>query len=121
MPNRRLAGRFILLIEDEPLIALDVERVLRSAGAKILAAGYLESALYTTEHPAISAAVVDLRLGDTNSMSVCRRLRHLQVPFVDHTAYPAVLVASEWPEVPVIVKPADPGQIVNALVSLLDQ
>ena len=71
MPNRRLAGRFILLIEDEPLIALDVERVLRSAGAKILAAGYLESALYTTEHPAISAAVVDLRLGDSNSMSLC--------------------------------------------------
>jgi hypothetical protein len=53
VPNHRLAGRFILLIEDEPLIALDVERVLRAAGAKILAAGYLESALYTTEHPAI--------------------------------------------------------------------
>jgi DNA-binding response OmpR family regulator len=117
VPNRRLAGRFILLIEDEPLIALDVERVLRAAGAQILAAGYLESALYTTEHP---AAVVDLRLGDSNSMSICRRLRHLRVPFVVHTAYPAIIVASEWPEVPVIVKPADPDQIVNALVSLLD-
>jgi DNA-binding response OmpR family regulator len=119
VPKHRLAGRFILLIEDEPLIALDVERVLRAAGARVVAAGYLESALYTTEHPALSAAVVDLRLGDSNSMSACRRLRHLQVPFVVHTAYPAVLVASEWPEVPVIVKPADPEQIVNALVSLL--
>lgn len=120
MPNRRLAGRLILVVEDEPLIALDVEKALRAAGAKVVAAGYLESALFTTEHPALSAAVVDLRLGDANSTSVCRRLRHLQVPFVVYTAYPAILVAGEWPDVPVINKPARPEDIVTTLASLLD-
>lgn len=120
MPNRRLAGRLILLIEDEPLIALDVEKALRAAGARIVAAGYLEAALFTTEHPALSAAVVDLRLGDANSTSVCRRLRHLRVPFVVHTAHPALLVTAEWPDVPVILKPTDPEHIVRALARLLD-
>ena len=40
-----------LLVEDEPLIALDVEHDLRTAGARVIAAGYLDAALSMTEHP----------------------------------------------------------------------
>jgi DNA-binding response OmpR family regulator len=119
VPNRCLAGRLILLIEDETLIAFDVDNALRAAGAKVVSAGYLESALFTAEHPALSAAVVDLRLGDSSSGAVCRRLRRLGVPFVVHTAYPADFVRSEWPNVPVITKPADPQHIITALTTLL--
>jgi DNA-binding response OmpR family regulator len=119
VPDRRLAGRLILVIEDEPLIALDVDKALRAAGARVVTAGHLESALFTTDHPALSAAVVDLRLGGGTSTSACRRLRHLRVPFVIHTAYPEVLIKEEWPNVPVITKPTDPEQIVRALASLL--
>ena len=79
----------------------------------------LKPALYTTEHPDLSAAVIDLRLGDGNGAVVCRRLRHLGIPFVVHTGYPRMLVESEWPDVPVISKPAPPGQIVATLAGLL--
>jgi DNA-binding response OmpR family regulator len=119
VPHRRLAGRLILLIEDEPLIALDVDNALRAAGAKVVSAAYLESVLFTAEHPALSAAVVDLRLGYSSSATVCRRLRRLGVPFVIHTAYPADFVRSEWPNVPVLTKPTDPQHIIAALGSLL--
>jgi CheY-like chemotaxis protein len=121
VPSRRLAGRLILLVEDEPLVALDVETALRGAGANVLSAGYVESGLYTTEHPDVSAAVVDLRLGRTgDGTTICRRLRQLGVPFVVYTGYPAVLVTSEWPDVPVISKPADAKQIVDSLVRLIE-
>ena len=119
MPSRRLAGQLILLVEDEPLVALDVEKALRAAGARVVSAGYVESGLYTTEHPALCAAVVDLHLGDGNGTAICRRLRHLGVPFVVHTGYPPVLIASEWPDVPIISKPAPTEQIITALVGLL--
>src|SRR5882672_10102770 len=74
----------------------------------------------TTEHPELSAAVVDLNLGDGNGTAVCRRLRHLGVPFVVHTGYPLVLITGEWPGVPIISKPACSDDIVAALAALLD-
>ena len=36
-----LAGRSILIVEDEPLIALDMEIALRRVGAKVLSTAYL--------------------------------------------------------------------------------
>jgi CheY-like chemotaxis protein len=114
-----LAGRLILLVEDEPLIALDVEKALRAAGARVVSAGYVESGLYTTEHPALSAAVVDLRLGREDGRTICRRLRHLRVPFLVYTGYPIAEMASEWPDVPVIKKPAAGEVIVASLVKLM--
>ena len=118
-PNRPLAGRLVLLVEDEPVIALEVDHALRTAGARVVSASHVETGLYTTEHPNLSAAVIDLHLGDGNGAVVCRRLRHLGIPFVVHTGYPRMLVESEWPDVPVISKPAPPGQIVATLAGLL--
>jgi len=118
--GRPLAGRLILIVEDEPLVALEVDQALRAAGARVVSAGHLESGLYTTEHPDLSAAVVDLHLGDGSGTAVCRRLRHLGVPFIVHTGYPRVLIQQEWPDVQVVSKPALPGQIVTAIARLLD-
>jgi len=114
-----LAGRLILVVEDEPLIALDVENALRIAGARVVAAGYVESGLCTAEHPDLSAAVVDLRLGNGDGAVVCRRLRQLRVPFVVYTGYAASDIAREWPDVPILQKPATASQIVVLLVSLI--
>ena len=119
MPMKRLDGRVILVVEDEPLVALDVVKALRAAGARVLCAGYLESGLCTTEHPELSAAVIDLHLGDGSGTVVCRRLRERGIPFVIHTGYPPMLVSREWPDVPVISKPARPDQIISALIGAL--
>ena len=114
-----LAGRLILIVEDEPLIALDVTRAVTSAGAKVVSAGYLESGLCSTEHPALSAAVVDLRLTDGIGTKICERLRRRRVPFIIHTAYPRMFASAQWPDVPILTKPARPEQIVSALQRLL--
>ena len=119
MSNRCLTGQVVLLVEDEPLIALEVEHALRTAGAKVIAAGGVEFGLSTTDHPGLSAAVIDLGLSDGNGTTVCRRLRDLGIPFVVHTGYPPLLFASEWPDVPIISKPAHVEQIVTELASLL--
>jgi len=52
---------------------------LREAGARVVTAGYLESGLYTTVHPDLSAAVVDLHLGDGSGTMICRELQRLGV------------------------------------------
>jgi DNA-binding response OmpR family regulator len=109
----------ILVIEDEPLIALEMDKALRVAGAKVVSAGFLESGLCSTAHPELSAAVVDLQLGDGNGTVLCRRLRQLGVPFVVHTGYPRMVTEPEWSGATVICKPAHPDRIVSALVQLL--
>jgi len=116
--TRSLKGRLILVVEDEPLIALDVTRAVTTAGAKVVSAGYLESGLCSTEHPALAAAVVDLRLADGSGAKICERLRKRRVPFIIHTAYPQ-FARAQWPDVPMVTKPARPEEIVSALQRLI--
>jgi CheY-like chemotaxis protein len=117
--TKRLNGRVILVVEDEPLVALEVVTSLRAAGARVLCAGFLESGLCTTEHPDLSAAVIDLHLGDGSGTTICKRLRERGIPFVIHTGYPPMLVFREWPDVPVVSKPARPHEIISALIHSL--
>jgi DNA-binding response OmpR family regulator len=112
---RSLEGLLILVVEDEPLIALDVARAVTTAGAKVVSAGYLESGLCSTEHPLLAAAVVDLRLADGSGTKICERLRSRRVPFIVHTAYPRMFASAQWPDVPILTKPVRPEQIVSAL------
>jgi len=116
---RSLEGLLILVVEDEPLIALDVTKAVTTAGATVVSAGYLESGLCSTEHPALAAAVVDLRLTDGSGAKICERLRKRRVPFIVHTAYPGMFASAEWPDVPILTKPARPEEIVSALKRLL--
>ena len=95
MPLDLFSRKLVLLVEDEPLIALDVERDLRTAGARVIAAGYLDAALSMTEHPDLSGAVVDLRLGADSAMPICQRLADRKLPFVVHTGYVADAVERE--------------------------
>jgi CheY-like chemotaxis protein len=115
-----LAGRLVLVVEDEFLIALDLQEALRSAGARVVSAGYVEAGLYMSDHPALSAAVVDLRLGKGDGLTICQRLQRLGIPFVVHTAYSAEDVRQRCPNAPIIRKPARPELIIAALMSVLD-
>jgi CheY-like chemotaxis protein len=115
-----LAGCLVLVVEDEFLISLDIQHALRAAGAKVVSAGYVDAALYMSDHAALSAAVVDLRLGKGDGVRVCQRLQQLGVPFVVHTAYSAEEVRQRCPNAPIIRKPARPELIIAALMSVLD-
>jgi hypothetical protein len=71
------------------------------------------------EHPALSAAVVNLRLGSDSTTQVCRRLSQLGVPFILHTRYDAAEASQTWPNAPVVSKPADSHLVVNSIAELL--
>lgn len=81
-----LDGSVILIIEDELLIALDLELMLAEHGAQSVTVNSLVTALTAVEAPDISAAIVDHVLGDGDSSDLCRRLAERNVPFLMHTA-----------------------------------
>ena len=117
--NHALAGRSILVVEDEPVIALQLETQLNAAGARVYSAGRLRDALYMAEHPALSAAVLDFRLGADNSSAVCRRLADLGIPFVFYTGFSDADSFRPWPDAPVVPKPVEGRVLIDAVARLL--
>ena len=85
--DRPLAGRSILVVEDEPLIAMDVAQGLQTAGASVSVARTLSDALNKVEAPGLSAAVLDHRLRDGDSSQICERLDARNIPFVVYSGY----------------------------------
>ena len=81
--DRMLTGRSILIVEDEPLIALDIVRAFESAGARVLSTATLRQALVFVESNGLSAAVLDHGLSDGDSSKLCERLKELNCESLD--------------------------------------
>jgi CheY-like chemotaxis protein len=111
-----LAGRSILLVEDEALIRLDLTGRLLDAGATVLAASRLDRALDLADHPDISAGVLDFDLGSADSSPVCWKLVDRRIPFVFHTGL-VYAAFRQWPSAPVILKPSTHG-LIGAVAGL---
>ena len=120
MKTSRLAGQKILLVEDEILIALDLECNLLDAGAEVVGpAMSAEEALELLETSVVTAALIDVQLGDHDSRSVAERLAGAGIPFVLHTGNRSDKVFNGlWPDAPVVRKPAAPDKVVEALVGV---
>ena len=74
MNQNSLASRSVLIVEDEPLIVLDIAAAFENAGAVVLTALSLSDAFRLVEEDGLSAAVVDFGLGDGNGDVLCGRL-----------------------------------------------
>jgi CheY-like chemotaxis protein len=114
-----LAGRSILIVEDEPLVALGVHGALSAAGGSIISAASATEAKSLIGYAEIAAAVVDIRLGGEDASEVCTALARRRIPFVFYTGSHDAPLLAAWPGVPVIRKPARPEELVSVLASLL--
>jgi DNA-binding response OmpR family regulator len=117
MQNLPLSGAAILVVEDEPLVALDLRQTLEIAGAYVFAATQLSHALQLAGHPDISAAVLDYRLGDGDCTPICTLLSERDIPFVFYSGYDDV--RQNWPDAAHVQKPADATTIVKTVAAAL--
>jgi DNA-binding response OmpR family regulator len=118
MESLALRGRSILVVEDEPLIALDLGDCFRKAGASVLIAHRLADGLRMAGHPDLSAAVLDFGLSDGEGTALCERLKERGVPFVLHTGYTHVDEACRAGVV--VPKPTTPDVLVSTVAQLLE-
>ena len=112
-----LAGTTILIVEDEPLIALDLRATLEAAGATVSSCR-AEDALRLAGETSFSAAVLDALPGSSDHRPIARRLRQQGVPFLFYSTQPPD-DATTVRNAPVILKPGRPQEIVGAIVLLL--
>ena len=87
-----LPGPFsVLVVEDEPMIAMDIQMMLEQQGLRVLGpVGTVERALGLLERALPDVAVLDLNLRGRLVTPVAERLRNLGVPFIIASADPSV-------------------------------
>ena len=109
-----LHGQTILIVEDEPFIALDMELTLSSAGAQVISALHLREAFEAVQNAEITAAVLDVNLGEGDCAPLCEVLARRQIPFIFHTGYMTGGPLERWPR-PIVLKPATQDELVATL------
>jgi CheY-like chemotaxis protein len=119
--RKTLAGLRILVVEDEPLVAMLAEEILRDAQAQHVAIANNERAARAIlDVGAIDAAVVDVNLWGAPSFTIGARLRGQKIPFVFATGYgDQVRLPDNLVNVPVVTKPFPPGELVAALLKAM--
>jgi CheY-like chemotaxis protein len=80
----------VLVVEDDPLIALDFEDTILGFGTKtVRTAGNVAAALRMIADRAPDFALLDVSLVHENSFAVAERLEALKIPYVFVTGYSA--------------------------------
>ena len=109
---RASAATDVLIIEDEPIIAMDIEELVSGCGHRVVGIAATESeavSIAARERPGLILADINLGSGGDGSHAVSRILRHLDAPVIFVTAYPERLLTGEALEPAfVITKPFEP-------------
>ena len=114
-----LAGKRILLVEDEALIAVMVEEMLCECGAEVVAAAStLDEALVVCASAACDAAVLDVNLGGAVVFPAADVLARRGIPVVFATGYGRSAIGPEH-RGQVIEKPYTCDKLVRALKAAL--
>lgn len=117
-----LAGRRLLVVEDEALVAMMIEDMLGDLGCVVVeVASSLAQAMALAEDPALAldGALLDLNLAGEKVYPVAERLAANGVPFVFSTGYGKAGIDAGYGHVPVLAKPFKPRALEAALLSAL--
>jgi two-component system, response regulator PdtaR len=108
-------GRLVLVVEDEFLIAMDLELLLRRHGWRVLGpAATVAEALRLLRGETPDVALLDVNLRGEPVTPVAEELRARGVPFVLASAYDGRAVAA-LANAPSIGKPTDERRLLAAL------
>ena len=106
----------VLLIEDEAIIAMDLEDMLVGLGHQVVAtAGRLDRATRLATDLAIDLAIVDVNLNGVQTYPVAEILSHRGVPFIFSTGYGTAGLNEEWRGKPTLQKPFQGRQLAAAI------
>ncbi|RWP87791.1 MAG: response regulator [Mesorhizobium sp.] len=117
---RQAVATDVLIIEDEPLIAMDIEEMVESLGHRVVgtARTHAEAVMmFGKTRPKMVLADIQLADGSSGIEAVNEILSSTSVPVIFITAFPERLLTGERPEPAFLVtKPFNPD-MVKALIS----
>lgn len=113
-----LAGKKVLIVEDQYLHALYLRHIIEDAGGAVVGPVVsAEEALALATQANIDTAILDVKLQDNTSVAVGEALHARRIAFVIVTGYDRHVVPRELQRAPYLGKPIIPDQLVTMLAS----
>jgi CheY-like chemotaxis protein len=109
-------GLQVLVVEDEPLIGLDLSDMLKNVGCYII--GPFRRAVVAVEHLNSNrpdVAILDLKLADGDSVAVADALAAKDIPFCWVTGQSAAEMPERHTARPIVSKPFTPESLFSGL------
>ena len=111
-----MAASRILVVEDEFLIALDIEGVLVQAGIAVIGpAGTVRDALQAIEREEVHGALLDAHLGGEPVSRIADALKARGIPFAFVTGYGREHLPPGYQSVPLVKKPFTGKDLLAAI------
>jgi DNA-binding response OmpR family regulator len=115
-----LRSERVLVVEDEPLIALEVAQMLETAGFEVVGpAASVDAALKLIDIAGCDAAILDVNLGQQSAEPIASRLARSKVPFVAMSGYSREQLPAGFGSVYLLSKPVQGSVLVDSLRSCL--
>lgn len=114
-----LEGLRVLVVEDEPVVAMYLEDLLEALGCRTIGpASRLADGLALVDDNGFDVAILDINLGSERSTPIAEALRARGLPFAFASGY-GTPPEGFGAEVPMIEKPYREAQVAGALSRLL--
>jgi two-component sensor histidine kinase len=117
----KLVGTRFLVVEDEPLIALDITAALQEAGAETVGSSTATEALDIIGSNELDAALLDGNLQGTPVDEIAAALSRRKIPFLFVTGYGRENLPIDFRDVAVLAKPFSQAQLLQAAARLVQQ
>jgi CheY-like chemotaxis protein len=119
--NLALQGLRLMVVEDEPMAALEIQDMLDSFGCEIVGVAsnvHRGLAIACNDKLALDGAVLDINLGGEQVYPVAERLKSRGVPFIFSTGYGRTGQAPSFAHIPTLNKPYGPDDLEEMLVQV---
>lgn len=120
MKSALLAGRSILVVEDEMLVRMMMEDMLTDLGCEsVSGAGSVDQGLALIDAQVFDVAFLDMNLSGNKSFPLADALAARGVPFAFSTGYSGQDMRDGYRDRPVLQKPFQIEQLARVLARLL--
>ena len=118
--RNRLAGKRVLVIEDESLVTMLLEDELAEIGCEVAAlASRVHDAAHKAQSLSFDVAILDVNLNGEQTFSIAEILLGRGIPFVFATGYGSASVPAQLQAIPVLQKPFEQRDLEIALCAVL--
>ena len=116
-----LQGARVLVVDDEFLIAAQLDADLRTAGAEVIGPLLtLSEALAAAAREDMTAAILDIQIGSDGIGPVARQLSARGIPFVFYTGQAHTdPIRTQWPMCRVVSKPAPAQRLIKEVAAVM--
>ena len=120
--DKLLAGRRVLVVEDEMMVLMMIEDMLADLGCEsVTAAATVDQALALIDTQVFDAAMLDMNLNGDKSHPVADALAVRGVPFVFSTGYSGHDMREGYRDRPLLKKPFQYEELVGIFTRLLSR